>query len=95
MTVESFLEDPEHVLFSIEVTGGRLDDGSLVRRETSIAESVFTVALLETTAVFDGHGGEKPEGRVLKDRGKLFTLFPDAVSKITENDDAGLSAVGS
>ena len=54
-TIESFLEDPEHVLFSVGVTGGRLDDGSFVGREKGVAERVLAVALLETTAVVDGH----------------------------------------
>ena len=42
-------------IFSVGVTGGRLGDSSLVGPDTGIAESVLAVALLEMTAVFDGH----------------------------------------
>ena len=48
----------------------------------------------EKTSILGGHRGEEAEGGVLQDQGVFFTFLPEAVLEISQDKDAGLSAVG-
>ena len=69
------------------IATGRANNRYFVRREYSLAEFVFTVALTKRTMQRNSHTGEETERILAKDRNKFFAFSPVVIFVIPKDNN--------
>jgi hypothetical protein len=85
--VEGLLEEPVFALGGIRIPRWWPHNSDFLRGKNTLAESVLTVTLFQTSTVLDREADEITEAVKPENRGKTITLRPLPTFTVSQNDD--------